>query len=214
MAKKPIQQRNNERETQAVVQSVYEVSYQPKIDQAVQKLPQAIQQELDRLYEQIAKAPARVIPRLLELQQQYPKVMLINNYLVVAYSYVDKEQQVQCIRENYRRHPTYLFARCHYAQHCLDQGEPDRIPAIFDHKFDLKALYPRRSRFHITEYLAFMQVLCLYFNAVGEREKAEKIYQGMRDAAPDAEETQYAKRALYPGLLRRLGNKIKASLAA
>ncbi len=214
MAKKQTKQRSSAQGKQEIEQSVYEVSYQPKIDQAVRNLPQDIQQELDCLYGQIAKAPTQAISRLLELKQLYPKVMLLNNYLAVAYGYVDKEKQIQCIRENYQQHPNYLFARCHYAQLCLEQGELELIPPIFGHKFDLKALYPRRSRFHITEYLAFMLVLCLYFNARGEREKAEKIYQGMREAAPDAQEVKQAKRALHPGLLCRLGNKIKASLAA
>ena len=87
-----------------------------------------------------------------------------------------------------------------------------KIPEIFDRKYDLKALYPRRSRFHITEYVSFAHVMCLYFNAIGERERAESIYKGLQETVPDAIETKEVKQALFPGFFRRLGKRAIAVL--
>ncbi len=192
------------------VRNVYEVSYETRVEPALLNLPADIQKELESLYDKLIRNPQQTLPRLLALRQLYPKVMLLNNYLAVAYGFIDREKQKQCIEENYRKHPKYLFARCHYAQLCLDEGKPEKIPAIFEHKLDLKAQYPRRKRFHISEYLAFMQVLCLYLHACGETEQAETVYNNMRQADPDCEEVRQVKKVLFPGFIQRTVAKIKS----
>ncbi|WP_031433101.1 hypothetical protein [Methylomarinum vadi] len=191
----------------------YEITYRPIVDQKLQKLPLSIQQELNNLLPGNRKEAEQAIPRLLELKRQYPKIPLIYNYLSVAYGFVDGERQKQAIRENYQQHPDYLFARCHYAQLCLREQQVDKIPAIFDKKFDLKALYPRRNQFHSTEYAAFTGVLCAYFKAIGDEEKARDMYDCLRDLVPNAEETRQAKKLLEPGLFKRLGAKLLAVLS-
>jgi len=193
--------------------SGFEVSYEAQPEQALKNMPEADRKELDSLYDMLENNAEEVIPCLQALKKSYPKVMLINNYLAVAYGYVDKTQQKKVIEENYQNHKTYFFARCHYAQMCLAEGAVDKIPAIFDHKTDLKSLYPRRNRFHISEYLAFMAVMCLYYNAIGNRKQAEKIYQDIVKAAPDSAEAVQTKQALYPGFGARLIKRIKAVLA-
>lgn len=193
--------------------SGFEVCYEAQPEQALKNMPEADRNELDALYDKIEQNATEVIPRLQALKKAYPKVMLINNYLAVAYGYIDKKQQKKVIEENYRNNKTYLFARCHYAQSCLSDGAFEKIPVIFDHKTDLKSLYPRRSRFHINEYLAFMSVMCLYCNAVGHREQAEKIYQDIVKAAPESAEAQQTKQVLYPGFGTRLAKRLKGVLA-
>lgn len=191
----------------------YEISYQPVVDLKIKKLPPAVQQELNQLLAGSRKEAERAIPRLLELKQQYPKIPLIHNYLSVAYGFVDPEQQKQAIMENYRQNPEYLFARCHYAQLCLRAGQADKIPTIFEKKFDLKALYPRRNQFHATEYAAFTGVLCAYFKAIGDEEKARYMYDCLREMVPNAEETRLAGLLMEPGLFRRLGARLVAILS-
>ncbi len=193
-------------------QSAFEVSYEPQPEQALKNMPQAVRQELDEIYESLSRNATEAVPRLQELKKRYPKVMLINNYLAVAYGYIDKRQQDQVIKENYQNNKTYLFARCHYAQLCMAKGESEKIPGIFDNKLDLKSLYPRRSRFHITEYLAFTLVRCLYYHATGNSEQAESEYQAIVKAAPDSDEARQAKQALHPGLMARFFKRLQSTL--
>ena len=40
-----------------------------------------------------------------------------------------------------------------YGDESLQKGEIEKIPEIFDNKFDLKMLYPNRNIFHISEYV-------------------------------------------------------------
>ncbi len=190
----------------------YEITYEAIVDQKTQKLPADIQQQLDELLVDNRREAEKAVPRLLELKQRYPKVPLIHNYLSVAYGFVDLNKQKQAIRENYQQNPKYLFARCHYAQLCLQEQQTDKIPAIFDKKFDLKALYPRRNQFHAGEYAAFAGVLCAYFNAIGDELHAQLIYQDMKKIVPDADETRQAKSLMEPGLFSRIGAKVVSFL--
>ncbi len=194
------------------VQIPYEITYEAIADHKIQKLPADIQQQLDELLVDNRKEAKKAVPRLLELKQRHPKVPLIYNYLSVAYGFIDLELQKQAIRENYQQNPKYLFARCHYAQLCLQQRQADKIPAIFENKFDLKALYPRRKQFHANEYAAFAGVLCAYFKAIGDEQQAYLIYQDMKKIIPDANETKQTKALMEPGFFRRIGIKAASLL--
>ena len=43
----------------------------------------------------------------------------------------DQEKATALVREAYRRHPQYLFAKVNYANLCLQQQEIGKIPGIF-----------------------------------------------------------------------------------
>ena len=193
-------------------QHIFEIGKDAVMDQKFLNLPEPIQQELNQIYDQMSQKAAKHIPKLLELKQLYPRVPTIFNYLSAAYSFVDVTKQEQCIEENYQTHPKNLFARCHYAQLCLRRNEVDKVPDIFEKKHDLKALYPRRNRFHPAEYAAFVAMMCRYFLASGQRDKAETAYQSLRDTVPLAIETMQLKPLMYPGFFKRLGKKILSGL--
>ena len=76
----------------------------------------------------------------------YPHVPTFSNYLSIAYLAAgDQEKATALVREAYRRHPQYLFAKVNYANLCLQQGEIGKVPGIFDHACDLQQLYPHRT---------------------------------------------------------------------
>lgn len=191
----------------------YEITYQAIVDQKIQKLPPADRQSLDSLLVDNAKDAEKAIPQLLALKEKYPKIPLIYNYLSIAYGFVDPQLQKQAIIDNYQQNPNYLFARCHYAQLCLREGKPEQVPAIFDKKFDLKALYPRRNQFHATEYAAFSGVLCSYFKAIGDDKMAQYFYDCLERLVPGAAETKQAKKLIKPGFFNRLVNKLVSLLS-
>ena len=88
------------------------------------------------------------------------------------------------IMENYRRNPDYLFARLNYAELCLARGDYETVAEIFEHKFDLKLLYPKRRRFHISEVANLMGLMGVYLLETGECEAAEKYYEILSQIAP------------------------------
>jgi hypothetical protein len=195
-----------------ITQSGYEIGNDAVMDAKFFKLPEAIQQQANALYERMDKEAKLVIPELEALKNNYPKVPTLYNYLSAAYGHSDVGQQERSIEENYRVNPNNLIARCHFAQLCIQRKYFDQIPKIFGNKFDLKALYPRRNRFHPSEYTSFSLVMCCYFNFSGDSLLAKAFYQGLKDYAPDALETQQAKQLLEPSFLGRVGKKLVNAL--
>ena len=130
---------------------------------------------------------------------------MLYNYLSVAYSRAGKREKAEeIVRENYQLNPDYLFARLNYAELCRAQGDYEQIAEIFEHKFDLKLLYPNRKRFHISEVANFMGMMGVYFLETGEREGAERYYEALKEIAPSYPMTKLLRRKLHPGFLERL----------
>jgi len=200
------------------VLSEYEITDEPLGNRHIKRLPAQVQARIDDLYELAQRNPTQAIPELERLVTTYPNVPTFSNYLSIAYLAAgDREKTETCVREAYRRHPQYLFAKVNYANLCLQKGESDKIPGIFNHTFDLKQLYPHRTRFHVSEFTGFAWVMCRYFCAIGERETAALYYRMLKQVAPRHPMTKHAKRALYPPfwlrLLRRWAEKRLAEKA-
>ena len=183
----------------ALVYAEYEITDEPLDNRDIKKLPSQVQARMDDLYELAQHAPTQAIPELERLIATYPHVPTFYNYLSIAYLAAgDHKKAAACVREAYRRHPQYLFAKVNYANLCLHQGEIGKIPGIFAHTFDLQQLYPHRKRFHVSEFTGFAWVLCRYFCAIGERDTATLYYQMLKHVAPRHPMTKQAKRSLYP----------------
>jgi tetratricopeptide (TPR) repeat protein len=184
---------------EALVYTEYEITDEPLENHHIKKLPVPVQARIDDLYELAQHDPRQVIPELERLIATYPQVPTFFNYLSIAYLAAgDQEQATAVVREAYHRHPQYLFAKVNYANLCLQQGEIGKIPGIFSQTFDLKQLYPHRTRFHVSEFTGFAWVMCRYFCAIGERETAALYYQMLLHVAPRHPMTKHAKRTLYP----------------
>ncbi len=182
-----------------VVLSEYEITDEPLENRHIKKLPAQVQARIDDLYELAQHHPTQAIPELERLVTTYPRVPTFPNYLSLAYLAAgDLEKTEACVREAYRRHPQYLFAKVNYANLCLQKGETGKIPGIFAHTFDLKQLYPHRTRFHVSECTGFAWVMCRYCCAIGERKTAALYYQMLKQVAPRHPMTKHAKRVLYP----------------
>ena len=50
----------------------------------------------------------------------------------------------------------------------LKKEKTEKIPEVFDNKFELQSIYPERDEFHISEVLAFFSIMCRYFTAIDE----------------------------------------------
>jgi len=183
----------------ALVYTEYDITDEPLDNRDIKRLPAPVQARMDDLYELAQHDPMQAIPELEHLITTYPHIPTFANHLSVAYLAAgDQEHATAIVREAYRRHPQYLFAKVNYAHLCLQQGEVAKIPALFNHQCDLKGVYPHRTRFHVSEFTGFAWVMCRYFCAIGEQETAVLYYQMLKHVAPRHPMTKQAKRALYP----------------
>jgi len=183
----------------------YEITSSPIQDRRYRRLPRRVKDAIERLHDEAQRRPHKAIPELLEWIEKYPNIPMLYNYLSVAYSLAGQREKSEAVsQENYRRNPDYLFARLNYAEICLAKGEYEKIGEIFEHKYDLKLLYPKRKRFHISEVANFMGLIGAYFFETGEREAAEKYYKILQQIAPGYPMTKRLRRKLFPNLLQRL----------
>jgi len=183
----------------ALVYTEYDITDESLENRDIKRLPAQVQARIDDLYELAQRDPRQAIPELERLVTTYPHIPTFANHLSIAYLAAgDQEQAIAMVREAYRRHPQYLFAKVNYANLCLQHGESEKVPGIFDHAFDLKQLYPHRTRFHVSEFAGFAGVMCRYCCAIGEQDTALLYYQMLKQVAPKHPMTKHAKRALYP----------------
>jgi len=183
----------------------YEITDEPIKEPAYQRLPKSVRTKLDTLYQEAHINPEQTIPELLKLKKKYPNVPQIYNYLAVAYSRAGEIKQAEAItQENIRRHPNYLFARINQAQFYLKRKEYDKIPEIFNDKYDLQMLYPKRKRFHISEVANFLGIMGIYFCRTNQRDIAEKYNEILQEIAPDFPIAKVLNRELNPGLMTRI----------
>jgi hypothetical protein len=75
----------------------------------------------------------------------------------------NKELSDQVIMNNYRRFPLYPVLRCEYARICLLQNHITEAASAVNYTFDLHALYPKKSQFHILEMTLFQSFFVTYF---------------------------------------------------
>lgn len=183
----------------------YTVTTEPLKDKDYLKLPLEVRERQEALHDKIHDTPQNVIPEMLALLEQYPNIPQFYNYLGAAYrSAGDEENYEATVRACYERYPDYLFGRIGYAEILLAQGEPEIIPEIFNHKFDLKLLYPHRNTFHISEVLSFNFLMGRYHQQIGQRDVAERYYDIMNQLAPDHLLTGHLRDRLYPPKMRQL----------
>ena len=192
----------------------YEITDEPLENSLINKLPVQVREALDDLYDKAQQRPKEAIPDLEHLVATYPHIPSFYNHLSVAYLYAgDSAKAEELVLETYRRFPKYLFAKTNRANNCLQKGEIEKIPGIFNHKFDLKLLYPRRKRFHISEFVAFAGVMCRYFDAIGEKETAALYYRALKRIAPRHPMTKHTKRVIYPPFWIRILSRLAKRLA-
>jgi hypothetical protein len=117
----------------ALVYTEYDITDEPLDNRDIKRLPSQVQERIDDLYELAQRDPRQVIPELERLIATYPHVPTFFNYLSIAYLAAgDQEQATAMVREAYRRHSQYLFAKVNYANLCLQQGEIGKVPGIFE----------------------------------------------------------------------------------
>ena len=207
--KKRRSQHRPRQKDRSVTISEYAITPEPIEDKDYEKLPSEIQDQIGDIIHRVHRNPKQVIPYLESLIETYPDIPQFYNFLAASYSSIgDREKANEIALKNYERNPDYLFAKCNYAEMCLEKGEIEKIPVIFNNKFDLKTLYPARKEFHISEATAFMGVIGAYFYKIGETQAVETYYGILKRVAPRHHMTKRLKRLLHPSLTVRLLSKL------
>ena len=189
----------------------YEISEEPMPELGYEQLPEQVKDQIETLHDEALQKPKKALASLKPLIEQYPDVPQFYNYLHIAYRQLDDQTNAQqVLEETLERFPNYLFARVAYATDCLQRGETEKVPEIFNNKYDLKLLYPERKRFHISEVLAFCATMAWYFHSLGEPERPQMYYKVMRQLDPEHRNTLFIERLLFSSRLDALLHRLEA----
>lgn len=175
----------------------YEITSEPLTDLPENRLSPELADHVERLYHLTNSSPRDAIVELKRLIGIYPDCPKLFNYLGACYHAIgDVDRAEQIGRESYERFPDYLFAKLVYADLCVSRGHLDEIPVIFDGKYDLSLLCPKRKRFHVTEAVGFMGVMGYYYVKRGDVEQARPYYKILKSLAPDSPQTERLDRLM------------------
>ncbi|MEM8727259.1 MAG: hypothetical protein AAGE99_00885 [Chlamydiota bacterium] len=124
-----------------------------------------------------------------------PEVLNLLTHLYLSCRKIGKANRL--IEENYSRNPDDLFAKINFADLCLRRKKPQKIPAIFDGKSNLRQLYPDRKTFHISEFRGFTVLMGFYQLSLGNRGAAEGYHYLAERLDPDHPGTKLLEKKLY-----------------
>jgi tetratricopeptide (TPR) repeat protein len=182
----------------------YEITYEPIEEDYIKRLPDDVKERIEALHGLAQEQPKQAIPELLALIEKYPDVPTFFNYLYVAYMLLGQETKAKAVlAECCEKHPDYLFAKLSLAGICLQEGKAEKIPEIFDNKFDLSFLYPDRKVFHISEYVGFASTMGLYYCETGKPDTAKILLKTLEDLAPEHPLTERLRDRLLPEIMMR-----------
>jgi hypothetical protein len=182
-------------------------------EQELNQLPQEVQNKMYELNQLAHKKPQEAIEYINDILTHHRKHPVLLNYLTAAYSRAGKKRESEeTSKENFQLFTNYLFAKINYAQICLDNEHPEKVPAIFDYKLDLKSLYPNRSKFHVNEVIAFLHIMAIYHYQIREKNQAKRYYSMMKKLDKKHILTRNARKVIQPSILRIILQKLDKKL--
>ena len=163
----------------------------PIEEENLAKMPRRDKNRLWKLYEQIRGKPQVVLPKLLELQTQYPDVPVIANYLGLTYKFNQQEDQYfSTLLETRERFPDYLFGKIALAEYYLNQQDHRQVANILNRKFEIWQHCPNVKIFHVSEVRSFFSVVGTYFVRSNKIVLALYHYGILVDIDPDHHTTK------------------------
>lgn len=175
--------------------------------------PPGLDARLPELVQLLYDDPARALPRVEAMLEEFPDECHLLNLYANALSATGQEQRSMEVTErNYRLHPTYLFARINYAEVLIVTGRIGEVRAVFGGQIELKHMYPHRNVFHYTEVIGMFSLTGRYFIALGDLEGARRCLKLLQQLDPDHNATQALSRQIAAAVVRGALSKLREKL--
>lgn len=199
------------RKTKAGLPQPFKVTWEPVEEENFAKLPRSAKTNLMQILEKLPQFAGEQLPALLELKEKFPNVPLIHNYLGLAYAYTGQmEKHFQTISETAEKFPRYFFAKIALAEYYLNRNEHQKVPGIFDNKFELYQHFPPNTPvFHISEARAFYSIIGIYYARANKLPRALLCFFTLESIDPDHAATQRLADEIILKEIEKLMHKIK-----
>lgn len=164
------------------------------------RLPSEIRDALPGLRQRVREDPQAAVTELRAWVEREP-LPIFYNWLSAAYSALrDIDAVDDVVRENYRRNPQYLFARVNYAEVCIRDGDLAGAREALGDGLDIRPFLGGRKRVHVSELAGYYYAVGVYRLKEGDAAAAEKVYEMLKESAPDEPPTEELRRMLHPRL--------------
>lgn len=174
--------------------ATYKVSYSHSLLNEQHGITDQVKDLLKEYFFDVGKGKKSLIKRLERACKKYPKVPQFKNYLSQEYQALGQHKKAKEVNDWLLEvHPNYLLGRINKAHTCMDAGNINRVPEILGKTMELQALYPDRDEFHVDEVVNFYATTMRYFLETGDDEQAETRLDLLKEIAPDAEVTRFAR---------------------
>jgi len=184
---------SNDRSSGELVQ--FAITHGP-IEDADHKPPTEIADELASLAALARNDPVAIIPQVEALLERYPDQCHLLNRLASSLAAAGQNERAKEVAErNYRKNPSYLFARLNYAEFLLVAGQRDKILDLFGGTFNLRAMYPQRTVFHATEAGGLFSLMTRYFMLQGNVTAALNSARNLKQINPNHPTVAYVEKA-------------------
>jgi Domain of unknown function (DUF6930) len=100
-------------------------------------------------------------------------------YLAQNAENLNMEESKNEYQSLYNDFPDNLEVKCLYCRWLIDSERIHEIPGVFDHKFTLPEICPKKKSFTTNEVMSFCSLMCTYFMETGDLIRAEDYYDVM-----------------------------------
>jgi hypothetical protein len=180
----------------------HEIVYTPIREAWHDALPPAAKAAIPRLHHVIIEQREDLRSAVAELEalvERHPHAPVFYNFLHIAYGRTGQDEKRRALIARCRATlPDYLFGMIAQAELLLGDEEYEAFRELWGGRFDLRELYPDRTRFHVTEFTGFYGMIGLYHHETGNEAEARRLSQMLMDVAPD----EAATKALYGRVYR------------
>jgi hypothetical protein len=175
----------------------HEIVYTPVREAWHDALPPAAKAAIPRLHQVIiarGEGLRSAVAELEALAERHPHAPVFYNFLNIAYGLTRQDEKRRALIDRCRATlPDYLFGTIAQAELLLDDEEYEAFRELWGGRFDLRELYPDRTRFHVSEFAGFYGIIGIYHHETGNDAEAHRLSRMLMDVAPD----EAATKALY-----------------
>lgn len=188
----------------------YQITTDPQFQNKRYGVTPELEKQFEKLHHRVKdKNDKKIIDKLNQLIAEYPSIPVLKNYLSVAYNAKKDYQKVFEINHwILTEHPDYLFGIINQANKFIEDNEFDKVPEILGETMEIKALFPDRDVFHLTEITSFYKTVIRYYTAINNEELADNMLEILREIAPDHRDTEQAEIYLYEMRMENAATKI------
>lgn len=168
----------------------FEITWDVMPDPALDALPKAMRDRMQKLFKLVQKKPNSVVAELRELAARHPEVPCFTNWLISALrdgTKADQDEALSLCEQMFRDMPGYFFARTTLADLLLDRGKVDEAAGLlFVPGHSISTLYPTRKVFHISEIRHWAYLSARAKILLGEPEIANSYRDMLEQLEPDS----------------------------